>query len=340
MKKTISTLIAISLLSPLTVFAQSSDSVIFDLLSSLDGPVPSQSSAAVVATATPVIKPKTTAVTGAVQQAVLAPSYLFSVDGNQPTTDTTVDSLRSVLQSLIAQFGLLAANSSQASSPAVAATTTAEIAEPAPPKKIYTRDLRAGSRGEDVRALQEFLIARGLLFGEATGYYGILTTTAVLTFQTEQGLPAVGNVGPLTREILNALPTERLSSVPPAIPFGPVSIPYIASSTSSSFNFSTTTGTSTAAMGTSSPMFDYFAPPVSVSMSILPTEAPIGGSVAVTWLSQNATSCAASDGWDGPKATLGAAKIEPLQFSLNLVLTCTGPGGVASTSALVLVGLQ
>jgi hypothetical protein len=74
-----------------------------------------------------------------------------------------------------------------------------------------------------------------------------------------------------------------------------------------------------------------------VSLSLLPARVGIGGSVSLTWLTQNATSCEGSDGWSGPKPTLGAAVVEPLSFSLTFVLTCRGPQGVASTSATVTV---
>lgn len=336
-------LLVMVLILPFTASAQTSDDIILELLRSLEGPVvttPVATTATQTVPNTP--KPIMALPTPTAQEKeALLPFHLFSVDGNEPTPDPNEVALKSVLQSLLVQFAALSASKTQA--PVLAtttATTTEETAPEAPARKPFQRNLTQGSRGADVTALQEFLIARGLLFGEPTGYFGVLTKTAVITLQTELDLPSLGIFGPLTREILNALPVERYSAAPPppAMSFGPVSIPFIASSTSSTASTTDSMSTSTGATGTSTPVFDSWAPPVSVSMSILPSAAPIGGSVAVTWLSQNATSCVASDGWEGTKATLGAATIEPLQFSLNLMLTCTGPGGIASTSALIVVG--
>lgn len=69
---------------------------------------------------------------------------------------------------------------------------------------IITRRLTAGSRGNDVKALQVFL---GV---DATGYFGQLTRRAVQEFQEKYGIanPGVqgyGDVGPLTRTILKGL---------------------------------------------------------------------------------------------------------------------------------------
>ncbi len=69
----------------------------------------------------------------------------------------------------------------------------------------FTRDRGAGSRGDDVRALQDILVAAGFLApGRATGYYGALTKAAVMKYQKAHGIvPASGYVGPLTRAVLN-----------------------------------------------------------------------------------------------------------------------------------------
>jgi len=57
-----------------------------------------------------------------------------------------------------------------------------------------------GSRGNDVTALQNKLLALGYLdYPSATGYYGTLTRTAVIRFQNNNGLSADGIAGPLTQ---------------------------------------------------------------------------------------------------------------------------------------------
>ncbi|MBI4080052.1 peptidoglycan-binding protein [Candidatus Kaiserbacteria bacterium] len=76
---------------------------------------------------------------------------------------------------------------------------------------VISRDLRLGMRGEDVAALQRFLIAQGLLGAEnATGYYGALTRQAVQALQSGLGVVSSGSdtstgwgiLGPKTRAAL------------------------------------------------------------------------------------------------------------------------------------------
>lgn len=54
-----------------------------------------------------------------------------------------------------------------------------------------------------VRELQEFLIDKGLLTGEATGNFYSLTLKAVKKYQEAQGLPQTGYVGTMTRGAIN-----------------------------------------------------------------------------------------------------------------------------------------
>lgn len=67
-----------------------------------------------------------------------------------------------------------------------------------------TTDLRQGSRNDAVYALQDFLISKGYLNAEATGYFGVLTFKAVQSYQNDQGLTPSGFVGPLTRGAIQA----------------------------------------------------------------------------------------------------------------------------------------
>lgn len=325
--------VVLSVCVPGAAFAQSSDDVILNLLKSLEAPiqVPTVSVKATTTQSTQPTQPAAKSpAPSAVAQVILAPLYLYDIDANTQKPDPEIGNLKSMLAALVQQFAVLSSNTPQAST---ASTSAATSTTPVVPKKTYLRDLTIGSRGEDVRALQQLLITRGFLFGEVTGYFGILTKTAVMAFQTDMSLPSVGNVGPKTRALLNSIPlgTSEEGTVSGPVAIGPVGVATTASSTSISTVDASSTASTTAATGT-------WGKPVTVSMTILPTEAPVGGSVSVTWLSQNADSCTASDGWGGAKPTIGAAIIEPLDFSLNFVLTCTGAGGVASTSALVVVG--
>lgn len=77
----------------------------------------------------------------------------------------------------------------------------------------FTHDLDLGARGEDVRALQDFLIKRGTGFASGqlsvvgtSGYFGTLTQTALKEFQMANGItPAIGYFGPKTRNYINNL---------------------------------------------------------------------------------------------------------------------------------------
>ncbi len=81
-------------------------------------------------------------------------------------------------------------------------------------KISLTRNLSRGSEGSDVTALQNFLITQGHLPpGNATGYFGPLTESAVKAFQKSQGIVSsgspqttgFGNVGPGTRARIEIL---------------------------------------------------------------------------------------------------------------------------------------
>jgi hypothetical protein len=65
----------------------------------------------------------------------------------------------------------------------------------------FTRDLTIGSRGTDVTALQQWLIARGVsISAGATGYFGTQTQAALRSYQASVGIsPASGYFGPITR---------------------------------------------------------------------------------------------------------------------------------------------
>ncbi len=76
----------------------------------------------------------------------------------------------------------------------------------------FTRDLELGMNGEDVRALQKYLNARGHIVaasgsgsvGNETAYFGPATRAALIAYQSAQGIaPAAGYFGPKTRASVN-----------------------------------------------------------------------------------------------------------------------------------------
>lgn len=72
-------------------------------------------------------------------------------------------------------------------------------------------NLKLGSSGSEVTALQERLLELGYLdYSGATGYYGVLTQTAVIRFQQASGLTADGIVGSKTQSALYASTAKRM----------------------------------------------------------------------------------------------------------------------------------
>ena len=69
-------------------------------------------------------------------------------------------------------------------------------------RAAFTRTLRRGDTGEDVRQLQELLRRAGHDPGPGDGRFGTTTHTAVVAFQRAQGLEPDGAVGPMTRAAL------------------------------------------------------------------------------------------------------------------------------------------
>ncbi|MFB6182220.1 MAG: peptidoglycan-binding protein, partial [Candidatus Magasanikbacteria bacterium] len=67
----------------------------------------------------------------------------------------------------------------------------------------FSRYLKRGSQGTEVRNLQKVLKNLGYFESEVTGYYGLNTVNAVMDFQEANGMERVGVLGPKTRETLN-----------------------------------------------------------------------------------------------------------------------------------------
>ncbi len=74
----------------------------------------------------------------------------------------------------------------------------ASVAATAP---VISRDLHVGLSGDDVKALQVFLVGKGYIIpAGATGYFGNQTKAALISYQKDKKIaPSVGYCGPLTR---------------------------------------------------------------------------------------------------------------------------------------------
>jgi peptidoglycan hydrolase-like protein with peptidoglycan-binding domain len=68
---------------------------------------------------------------------------------------------------------------------------------------LFNNFIGNGSTGTDVTELQKRLTALGIYSGPITGYYGSLTTAAVMQFQSAHGITQAGYVGPSTRAALD-----------------------------------------------------------------------------------------------------------------------------------------
>jgi peptidoglycan hydrolase-like protein with peptidoglycan-binding domain len=75
----------------------------------------------------------------------------------------------------------------------------------------FPQNLQLWERGESVRLLQQFLNAQGFPVaqsglgspGNETTLFCLRTYRALITFQTDRGLPATGFLGPLTRNVIS-----------------------------------------------------------------------------------------------------------------------------------------
>ncbi len=115
----------------------------------------------------------------------------------------------------------------------------------------FTRSLRLGTRGEDVRRLQEFLNEQFPdLYPEGfvTGYFGPLTESAMRKFQERFGIEEKGVIGVKTIEHLNELIVSGAGAsgqIPPGLLIAP-EIAHLSTSTPP-------TGTSTPPIATTTP---------------------------------------------------------------------------------------
>lgn len=72
---------------------------------------------------------------------------------------------------------------------------------------IFTKTLSTGSSGQEVTELQNRLSLEGVFKVKANGYFGPATKSAVIAYQSNNGLTKSGSVGPMTRALLNICPS-------------------------------------------------------------------------------------------------------------------------------------
>lgn len=119
----------------------------------------------------------------------------------------------------------------------------------------FTRDLTVGARGDDVSALQQFLISGGFLnIPSPTGYFGSLTRVAVRSWQAKGGIyPAVGFFGPISRrKIGEVINKEKLGSITLPQSVTATTTPVDVASSSTTTEAVTTSATTTVSASTRS----------------------------------------------------------------------------------------
>lgn len=166
---------------------------------------------------------------------------------------------------------------------------------------MLTRQLETGMRGNDVSTLQSFLATDTTIYpqGLVTGYYGFLTKAAVSNFQSRNGIPSVGRVGPITLVAIN----NQMAGGP--VGGADVSAPLITSSNVSTGSTSVTVswGTSDMARGkvyySTSPIrlantyeqtgIDFIEPTISGSLASYDGVARTSQAVTINGLTPNTT---------------------------------------------------
>ena len=80
----------------------------------------------------------------------------------------------------------------------------------------FTKDLTLGSKGTEVKALQQFLVSKGdLVISVTTTYFGSMTKAALAKYQARVGIsPAAGYFGPITRSYINSLAVGTTPTTP------------------------------------------------------------------------------------------------------------------------------
>jgi hypothetical protein len=77
--------------------------------------------------------------------------------------------------------------------------------------------------------------------------------------------------------------------------------------------------------------------PPNITFTASSTSVTSGGSATLNWSATDTTSCTASDGWTGTKASSGSQSLTNLTATKTYTLTCTGAGGSANKSVTITV---
>ncbi len=139
---------------------------------------------------------------------IVAVIFIAVAAGATPVSALTVNDIQIQLKELLAKVADLQTQLRVVSGGQTQITTSSTTTGFMPSKhricSILARNLSQGTRGDDVRGLQEFLSAEGYLSANATGFFGPLTAQAIAKWQSSEGVSSVGTFGPVSRERIKA----------------------------------------------------------------------------------------------------------------------------------------
>jgi hypothetical protein len=140
-------------------------------------------------------------------------SILTNQSRNNPKQATTTQKAKEILEIIQAQIETLKTivEENKGTGEGSAISQTAQGIGPT--VRQISQTLRPGNTGQDVITLQEYLSSQDNIYPEklVTGYYGPLTTQAVINFQRKVGLEPVGVVNPETLAVINQQLAEQAS---------------------------------------------------------------------------------------------------------------------------------
>ncbi|HAU66060.1 MAG: SpoIID/LytB domain protein [Candidatus Uhrbacteria bacterium GW2011_GWF2_39_13] len=116
-------------------------------------------------------------------------------------------------------LGLLICLSLSLSSVITVEAGWSETSSPTSSCPTFTSTLTFGMKDIQVEWLQDVLSQLPGIYPEGlvTGYFGSLTREAVISFQKQEGIDPVGQVGPITREHLNLFIKDCSFNIPETI---------------------------------------------------------------------------------------------------------------------------
>ncbi|MBI2633356.1 MAG: peptidoglycan-binding protein, partial [Parcubacteria group bacterium] len=141
----------------------------------------------------------------------IAPIFVLG----QSALPKSVSGLQNIIQQLQEQIKLLQRQIGELKGQVETSKKDIEVSRQEIENIKFTRELRRGMKGDDVKEAQTFLAEQFPEFlskKAVTGYFGVLTETAVKKFQKKYGLKTVGRVDANMIKKMNELLAEELNN--------------------------------------------------------------------------------------------------------------------------------